>query len=400
MTIVNLRISKELNVTQTTALQKRIKRHIIGPDHLFFIATEPHLNQICLDELKSILPDIKEAITVNGGVEFTGRLTDCYLANLKLRTANRILMRISDFKASNFSQLEKKINLIPWELYLSPRSTIQVNVTTQKSRLYHKEAVKEHVINGITKQMPELLPDDTGQQIFIRGVEDRFTVSLDSSGDLLYKRGIKSHGHKAPLRETLAAAALMISGYQTEEPLIDPMCGSGTFSFEAGLMAQNIPPGWFRQFEFMKWPAFKPNQWKHLKKAEKQKQIVSPCASIFASDTDEITCENLKTASEASGLANIIQVQTRDFFSFHPSEVTTLTGLVAINPPYGLRLQFPKAAAKFFKTIITHLATNYKLWKFILFIPYKNWLEYIPFDHDVFPIFHGGLTVYLVTGRI
>ena len=385
---------------QSQALQKRIKRHVIGPDHLFFIATEPHLTRICHNEFTSILPDVKDAKIVTGGLEFSGRLTDCYRANLSLRTANRVLMRMAEFKATNFLQLEKKINNIPWELYLAQDSGIQVNVSIQKSRLYHKDAVKEHITTAILKQMPDLSTAPFGQQIFVRGIEDRFTVSIDSSGDLLYKRGIKSYGHKAPLRETLAAAALILSDYQPEEPLVDPMCGSGTFSLEAALMAKDIPPGWFRQFAFMNWPAFKPNQWEFLKKEVQKEQNIPPNPSIFASDTDEVACENIKKALESSSLADVIQVQKKDFFSFYPSDVTPATGLVAINPPYGVRLESPKKSELFFKSIIQLLKANYNQWKFILIVPYEQWLNLIPVAHKTFPILHGGRRVYIAYGKL
>ena len=387
-------------MTQPQALQKRIKRHLIGPEHPFFIATEPHLAQICFDELKSLLPHIKDAKVVTGGVEFSGRLTDCYLTNLKLRTANRVLMRIADFKATNFAQLEKKTRDIAWELYLNPNKGLRVSVTAQKSRLYHKDAVKERVLAGVLQKVPGLAPSDSGQQIFVRGVEDRFAVSLDSSGDLLYKRGIKPYGHKAPMRETLAAAGLLLGGYKPGEPLIDPMCGSGTFSIEAALMTRNIPPGWFRRFAFMDWPAFKRNQWAYLKKTEQTQMVPPTGVSIFASDTDQKTCESLINATSDFDLSDIILVDTKDFFQFSPSGQFKVSGTVAINPPYGLRIRSGGEKNAFFKQIINHLALNYKAWQFILVVPDKNWLKDIPFGHSIFPVFHGGLTVYLVFGKI
>ena len=116
------------------------------------------------------------------------------------------------------------------------------------------------------------------QRLFIRGVDDRFSVSIDSSGDLLYKRGIKTLAGTAPVRETLAAAILMLAGYSGNEALVNPMCGSGTFAVEGALMARNIPPGWNRSFAFMGWPGFRPAQWRHIRNAAEKRFVSGPLA--------------------------------------------------------------------------------------------------------------------------
>jgi len=213
------------------AFEKRLKRRVAGRIQTFFVSTAPGFEKLCLEALTAMRPELNHVEMINGGVVFKGKLVDCYLANLMLRTANRILMRIDHFKATNFRQLEKKLDDMPWELYLPKGVTPDVNVTTRHSRLYHKKAIAERFQKSVVRRLSETYPRlDTQKemicpfQVFVRADEDRFTVSIDSSGENLYKRGIKSHGGRAPLRETIAAAALTRAGDSGREPLYDPMC--------------------------------------------------------------------------------------------------------------------------------------------------------------------------------
>ena len=211
-----------------TPISKRIKRHVIGRVRTYFAATAPGFESLCLEELKALALPIEHASAIPGGVEFKGRLTDCYLANLHLRTANRILMRIDQFKATSFRQFAKKAAEIPWELYLPSKSSPQIHTTTKHCRLYHTDAISERVLISISKHAindidPVRQKDGVllEPKIFVRGVDDQFTISIDSSGEHLYKRGLKSHPGTAPLRETIAAAALLQAGYRGIEPVID-----------------------------------------------------------------------------------------------------------------------------------------------------------------------------------
>jgi putative N6-adenine-specific DNA methylase len=131
--------------TTDTPLNKRIKRHVIGRKRQFFAATAPGLETICREELKALLPSGTPMAIVEGGVEFTARLHDCYLADLNLRTANRLLMRIASFHAANFRKFEKNLTAVPWELFLLPGTPTHIRVTSRHSRLFHKDAVAGRV---------------------------------------------------------------------------------------------------------------------------------------------------------------------------------------------------------------------------------------------------------------
>ena len=374
-----------------TSLEKRIKRRIIGRDHIFFAATAPGIEKLCQQELKNI--GIKDASVTAGGVLFNARLKDCFRANLLLRTANRILMRMTTFKATNFRQFDRQMAKIPWELYLPTGYQLNINVTSKNSRLYHKGALAEHAAACIRSRVP----DQSGlnpQNIFIRVIEDRLTLSLDSSGELLHKRGLKTTAACAPLRATIAAAALQLAGFNPDEPLIDPMCGSGTFAIECSLWSNRIPPGWFRDFAFMYWPGFKLQQWNYLRGQLRQNFSVTPLANIFASDHSQRACQSLRTLADTYELKNI-NIQARNFFKLNPGVLTKRLGLVILNPPYGLRLNQRAQYSEIFK----YLKHSFQGWKVGIFLPDQQALHALPerlqFKQYILP--HGGTRRIFVT---
>lgn len=394
--------------------EKRIKRHVLGRPQSFYISTLPGVEHLCAGELSGMGLAPVDRETSKGSALFTGRIPDCYQANLTLRTANRILMRVDEFTATNFRQLEKKTADFPWELYLSPNAVVDVRVTAKHSRLMHTDAVAEHFQSGLSKRMEtstgntlKSLPENNFvQRIFIRAEDDRFTVSLDSSGELLHKRGLKSRGGAAPIRETIAAAILMLSGYQPGDPLVDPMCGAGTFSLEAAMMAAHIPAGWFREFAFMGWPCFKPAQWAHIRREAEKKTTRISAPVVFASDIDPDNCLALeKIFKDTRLLSETAQVTVQDFFSLHPSDLSIpaekkQSGLIILNPPYGLRLGSKDTAAQGIADIGQKLKKDFRGWRLALIVPDARMMAQIPFPVTPRPLFHGGLTVTLLTGRI
>lgn len=393
-------------------LKKRIKRHIAGPIHTFFAATNPGLEKFCKRELRSLFPNSKELLVLHGGVEFKGRLNDCYRANLYLRTPGRILMRISEFNATNFRKLHRKLQNIPWELYIHGNILPEINVATKRSRLYHKEAIAERIINSINERsksnifLPFEVDSKLQQQIFVRVVNDHFTLSLDSSGELLYKRGIKKHGGEAPLRETLAAAVLINAGYRSDEPLLDPMCGTGTFSIEAGMVSNKIPPGLYRKFAFESWPGFRHETWEYIKKTAGQ-NIISPkgLPHIIACDKDPAVCTAVKRTIEKYQLSKNIKVFNKDFFNINPADVFKLTklekpGLVIINPPYGIRIGTKRSSKRLIDRIIKQLKQHYAGWKIAVFIYGKKPPDVKLSERNVMTLDHGGLKLFLLTGRV
>ncbi len=388
-------------------LFKRIKRHVTGRQRTYFAATAPGFEALCHQELSALGLSIENIAVVEGGVEFKGQLQDCYRANLHLRTASRILLRIDRFKASDFRQLEKKVAGIPWELYLPPKMLPDIHVTTKHCRLYHTDAIGQRFLAGIgehgsngnySREEIDLPLADT--TVFVRGLDDRFSISIDSSGSHLHKRGLKRHHGKAPLRETMAAAALLLVGYSGAEPLIDPMCGTGTFSLEAALMAKNIPPGWFREFAFRHWPSFSQKRWDYLKRQSAEQFARPPGPLIFASDQDSSACSRLEKCIKQNHLSEIITVSRKNFFDFLPGELTDQTGVVVINPPYGIRLASLEKSDALFLAICDKLKQAYTGWRVALVAPDKKLIKKMPFKLDILPFFHGGLQPTLMFGKV
>jgi putative N6-adenine-specific DNA methylase len=396
-------INGHLPPAPSPALAKRIKRHITGRDQVFFAVTAPGFEMLCRDELNAIGIAEETMRVLPGGIEFIGRLMDCYRFSLHSRIATRILMRIAEFKATGFGELEKKVAGIPWELYLYPGISIGITVSTQKSRLIHTDAIAARIDKILISHLDSHRWTDPNlsQHIFVRAVSDRFTLSIDSSGIPLYKRGVKTHGGSAPLRETGAAAILKLAGYLPGTPLIDPMCGSGTFSIEAAMMALNLPSGWFRDFAFMRWPAFRPRQWAHLREeAQKEfRRITRPC--ILACDRDPDICRTLFGCLQTFDLSQAVRVDCRDFLDreFPPFSIET-PGLIVINPPFGRRLGTASQSTALITAICGRLKTSFAGWRFALLIPSTGIAKKIPFSHETRPFYHGGLKLTLLTGVV
>ena len=390
-----------------TSLGKRIKRNISGREQRFFAITSPGLEDLCQRELMHISSFKGQPTSVPGGVDFSGKLYDSFLANLHSRTATRILMRIESVSASHFTQLGKKFLEIPWELYLQPDGKLMIHVSTRHCRLYHKGAISDCLLESIRCRIsqqvekPEVVDKLSAQQhLFVRGMDDQFSLSIDSSGDLLYKRGIKTTGGKAPIRETLASAVLMLAGYTGKEPLLNPLCGSGTFAIEAALMIRNIPPGWFRSFAFTGWPGFRPTQWAHIRKMAEAQFVSAPSFPVFASDQSLASCEVLSQLVDSQTALENIHVFHGNFFDLNPATLSHEYGLVVINPPYGKRMGDRQESRMLILEIMKKLKADYRGWRFALIVPRCTDIQQLSSGWKFHSIYHGGLKLVLLTGKL
>ncbi|MBI9083715.1 MAG: RNA methyltransferase [Desulfobacterales bacterium] len=392
---------------KASAFEKRVRRQVTGRTHEFFVTTAPGLEPLCLDEIKALFPESPQLRTTTGGIIFNGRLHDLYQANLHLRTATRILMRLGTIRASTFFGLEKQLADFPWELYLPAGSRPEIRVTVHHCRLYHSDAVAERVEKAAAERLSAQGPDPASvgktphlQTIFVRGVADELTLSLDSSGPPLYQRGLKTHGGRAPLRETLAAAILMQAGYTGDVPLVDPMCGTGTFSLEGAMMAQHLPAGWFREFAFMDWPGFQEGRWRHLRRQVEENRQPKTAPPILAADTDADACQKLSQSLETAGLAGVVEVACTDFFSLTPTGRFDKPGLIVLNPPYGRRIEAAGGDENLFGRICDHLAREWAGWRVGLLAPDPTFVRHAPGNLAAIPLEHGGLKLTLLTGTL
>ncbi|MEQ1694089.1 MAG: hypothetical protein ABMA00_22560, partial [Gemmatimonas sp.] len=241
-----------------------------------FAIAAPGVASLLADELRALQVSIGEVSPA--GVSFSATLEVLLRVNLWSRLATRVVVRVAEFTARDFASLEKHSTRVPWTTMIAPGASVRFRVTCRKSRLYHSDAVAERIGRAVVGAVPSVtihgrerddelsdgVADDgservtttavDSQLIVVRFEHDRCTISIDSSGDLLHRRGWRQAVAKAPLRETLAAAMLAACGWQGEVPLVDPFCGSGTIGIEGALLARNLAPGLTRRFSLERWP--------------------------------------------------------------------------------------------------------------------------------------------------
>jgi len=320
-----------------------------------FAPTALGLESIAAGELKALgVKGLQEI----GGVAFSGDLDRIYQTNLWLRTASRVLVRLGQFHASTFYELERRVKKIPWQGFLPAKGSVEVRVTCRKSRLYHSDAVAERVMSAIARVAPpgidmksgtvssdddvEDAPSNETRQLFVvRIVDDECEISADSSGELLHRRGYRKEVAKAPLRETLAAAMVLASGWQGRrgEPLLDPMCGSGTIPIEAALIARGIAPGMQRDFQFMHWPSFDRALWNEtIEKA--RNSVTNPGIQITGADRDAGAIAAATHNAERAGVASAVRFAVESLSGSIAAldDVTDGEGWILTNPPYGVRV--------------------------------------------------------------
>jgi putative N6-adenine-specific DNA methylase len=359
------------------ALARRIRIHAAGKPHRFFAVVQPGFEELALDELRGL--GIAGACTfVEGGVEFEARLDGCYRANLASRVITRVLMRLDRFAAVHFDRLRAKTAAFPWELYLSGEAPAAFSVSCSHSRLYHTGRIEEEVLAGIGERLASYglaLPADAGddaaarQTIYVRFDNDLCELSLDSSGAPLYRRGYKTHVTQAPLRETIAAALLRASGIERCGTLIDPMCGSGSFSIEAALIWSGIPSGGERSFAFELWPAFRPAAFAHLKRTLSPDITEAPAGkTIHCADIDPAAVEAAGGNARRAGMEAMVRPLRADFFTDMPNITPGAGTLLVLNPPYGERIPRRNLAA-FYRRIGETVRTRYAGCAYCVIVP-------------------------------
>jgi putative N6-adenine-specific DNA methylase len=312
-----------------------------------FAVVAPGLEPLALAEAQALgLPAVVEE--GGGGLAWRGDLRSILMANVGLRIASRVLVRVASFEARTFIELEKQGRRIPWQRMVAPGSAVRFRVTCRKSRLYHSDAVAQRLGDALRRAVPgamlvqakgadeESAPDDDAQLFVVRLLHDRCTVSADTSGALLHRRGWRQATAKAPLRETLAAALLAASGWDGSGPLVDPLCGSGTIVIEGALMARGIPAGARRGFAVERWPGVPPTLGAWVRGELAGRGAVTTLPPIVGSDRDEGAIAAAESNAERAGVRGDVDLAVRALSAaeFPDSE----RGWVVCNPPYGVRV--------------------------------------------------------------
>ena len=310
-----------------------------------FAAVAPGLEPLALAEATSLgLPARSE----EGGLAWRGDVRSVLVANVGLRIASRVLVRMATFEARTFVELEGWGRRIPWPRVVLAGARVRFRVTCRKSRLYHSDAVAQRLADAVMRAVPGALVDEGGAGeedaperdevalFVVRFQHDRCTVSADASGALLHRRGYRQATAKAPLRETLAAALVVASGWDGVAPLVDPMCGSGTIPIEGALLARRLPPGARRRFAIEAWPGVPAELGRAVRAELEARALAAAPGAIIGSDRDPGAIESALGNAERAGVAADVELATHALSAMRLPGAER--GWIVSNPPYGVRV--------------------------------------------------------------
>ncbi len=276
----------------------------------------------------------------NGKVTFSGDEMDIAIANIHLRTADRILIKMAEFQAKSFEELFQGTKKVEWSRIIPKDGVMHVVGKSIKSALYSvpdcQSIVKKAIVNSMSESYGVENFSETGPvyKIEVSILKDVVTLTIDTTGPGLHKRGYRANAGLAPLKETLAASMVLLSRYNDEFELIDPFCGSGTILIEAAMIALNMAPGVNRQFVCETWPSMLPEIFTMVRDGAR-KGIKNKNIQLIGYDIDYKTLKVAMENAEKAGLKNYIKFQKRDFMNFSTSKKY---GFIISNPPYGERI--------------------------------------------------------------
>jgi putative N6-adenine-specific DNA methylase len=372
-----------------------------------FAICAPGLEPLVHDELTELSIACEP---IPGGVSWRGSSSTIALANLWSRIATRVVVRIGGFRARTFFELERHAKKIEWERYVTAGSAIRFRVTCRKSKLYHSDAVAQRFQEAVARRIggdvviAEAADDDAdheaGAQLFIvRFERDVCTVSADTSGVLLHRRGYRQAIAKAPLRETLAAAMLRSAAWMGRSPLVDPLCGSGTIAIEAAMIARRIPPGLERSFSFLGWPGAETDRWKELLTHARAQILRASPVRIAASDRDAGAIDAARSNAERAGVVEDIELMVQSISA--AGALAGGPGALITNPPYGERLGDTAGVRDLYAQMGNVARKQFPGWTFGMLSPDKSLDAQTKLALDErFKTTNGGIPVRFVSGPV
>ncbi|WP_346289842.1 THUMP domain-containing class I SAM-dependent RNA methyltransferase [Sphaerothrix gracilis] len=361
----------------------------------YFATVARGLESLAATELEKL--GAKQATPGFCGVEFSGDRPLLYRLNLWARLPFRILLQLGEFACQDADDLYRGIQKIDWSPYLTPDHTLAVAATGKTQQLNHSHFTALRVKDAIVDQQQMTVGSrssvDTEApdvRVNVHLYRNRCTVSLDSSGDSLHRRGYRPAMGEAPLKETLAAALIQLSDWQPDIPLLDPLCGSGTLPIEASLMALKIAPGLYRdRFGFETWPDFDVELLDRLLKEADACQLADLPAPIWGSDRDPEVIRQARTNATNCGVGDQVQFAIKDLADVDaPSD----RGILLCNPPYGERLGRDEDLGAFYKLLGDVLKQRFKGWTAYVLSGNKALASYIGLkSSERIPVFNGSL---------
>lgn len=312
----------------------------------FFATCARGLEVVLAEELRVLAADDIERD--KGGVHFAGDLALLYRANLWLRSAIRVLVPILDAPVRSSDELYEVVRRYRWDQHLTPDHTIAVDSNVRDSAITHSKYAALRVKDAIcdqfldrTRRRPSVDVENPMVPLNLHIARDHMTLSLDSSGDSLHRRGYRPIQTRAPLNEALAAGILLMTGWRGECPLVDPMCGSGTLCIEAAFLALGRAPGLTRKrFGFMGWLNHDIKLWTRIRDAARDQIRAQLPHPIVGSDIRADAISFSESNARAAGIGNLLSFTRADIRDFAPPAGPP--GIIVCNPPYGDRLDDDK----------------------------------------------------------
>ncbi len=313
----------------------------------YFATIAPGLEDVLLQELRTI--GAKRPRVLHGGVEFDAARKTLYAAALRLRTANRLWLRVDEFRARDAPELYNKTRRYDWSRLIKPNAHLAIRARSGHSNLYHTDKIREAVEDALRDHFSEDQgleaptfsdPSDGALTILARLEDNRCQLSLDAAGDRLHKRGWRTHHGGAPLRESLASALLSLSGWTPDIPLLDPLCGSGTIPIEAALQSIQRAPGLDRSFALQQWQNHLPDRFQSIVHDLRQATTDSLQAPIMGADRDASVLSMADQHEAQASIDGLIEWTCRELTAWadDPPFDDDQPFMVVTNPPYGHRL--------------------------------------------------------------
>ena len=337
----------------------------------FFATCARGLEKTLADELRELRADDVEV--GRGGVHFRGDLALLYRANLWLRTAIRVLWPILTAPVHSTDDLYAAVQTIDWTIYMTPEHTLAVDCNVRDSSITHSKFAALRVKDAICDQFvekcgkrPSVDTETPMVGLNLHIYQDEATLSLESSGESLHKRGYRPILTKAPLNEALAAGLILLTGWRGNVPLVDPMCGSGTFCIEAAWIALHRPPGLTRRrFGFMGWMNYDVGLWTTLRDEARRQVLKQTPQPILGSDVRRDAMHFSQENAKAAGIGHLLHFALRDVDAFKPPDGPP--GIVTCNPPYGERIGEEKDLIPLYRRlgeIFRERCPGWQLWVF------------------------------------
>ncbi|RYE87203.1 MAG: RNA methyltransferase [Myxococcales bacterium] len=361
----------------------------------FFASCARGVEGALRDELKELnLPGVRAD---RGGVHFAGAWADGYRACYESRIAARVLTPLGTFEAPSADALYEGVAALDWTPWLSSRHTLAVAASCRSSALTHTQYIAQRTKDAIVDQLrqrhgerPDVDRDDPDVRVFVHLVNDEATVYLDLSGEPLHKRGWRLPGVDAPLKENLAAAILRLSGWDRRAPLIDPMCGSGTFIIEAALWAAGVPAGALRErFGFERWACYDETSREEMLEVRRRGADLTSGTHPFllGSDIDDFAIAVARQSAQAAGVR--VSFLRRPLGDTRP---TKPAGMLITNPPYGERLAVSPGLVAEFANVARGLSRH----RVVLLTSGEEWHRVLPFRPErELHLFNGDLPCQL-----